>query len=71
MESIQGTWGGDVDLNNGEVTKLFQSYKKRQETCEVLGLKEPRSIRNIQLQIQHVRNELIRPDMEFISKGEK
>jgi len=69
MESVQGKWGGDVDLSNGEVTKLFLSYKEKQETCKNLGLKEPRSIQNIQLQLQHIRNEVIRHDMEFVSTG--
>ena len=44
MESVQGKWAGDVDLNDGEVSKLFQNHQQKKDMCEKLGLKEPRSV---------------------------
>ena len=71
MESVERKWRGDVDLNDGEVNKLYQNYKERQNICLRFGLKEPRSIHMINFQADNIRNEIIKPDMTFISKGTK
>ena len=47
MESVHGKWGGDVDLNDGKISELLQSYQQKKDICQSLGLQEPRSIRNV------------------------
>ena len=69
MESVDGKWKGDIDLNDGELQALYQDYQDKQKVCASLGLEEPRSISSIQFQIEYVRKEILRPDMEFISNG--
>ena len=69
MESVEGKWHGDVDLNDGQLTRLYKTYKERQQLCLELGLKEPRTIFNTELQAENIRNEVIKSDMAFISEG--
>lgn len=69
MESVEGKWRGDVDLNDGQVTQLYKNYKERQHLCSKFGLKEPRTILTVKLQAESIRNEVMKPDMAFISQG--
>ena len=69
MESVEGKWRGDVDLNDGQVNQLYKSYLERQQLCSRFGLKEPRSMITVATQAENIRNNVIKPDMAFISKG--
>ena len=60
MESVSGKWSGDVDLVDGKVEDLYQSYQSRQQLCNTLGLKEPRPMHNVKLQIHEMRDEVVR-----------
>ncbi len=69
MESVQGKWNGDVDLNDGSLQKLFQSYQDKKALCKSFGLKEQRSAQALRFQIDELRSEVMKPDMTFIFKG--
>jgi hypothetical protein len=37
-ESVKGEWSGDVDMNDGSLSKLFQEYQGRMEAAGKIGL---------------------------------
>ena len=69
MELVKGEWHGDVDLNDGQLHELYKCYKERQHMCSELGLKDPRSIHTVKVQIECIRNDIMKPDMAFVSQG--
>ena len=40
FEFVHGKWSGDVDINDGKVTELYQLYQSHQKFCECLGPKQ-------------------------------
>lgn len=37
-ESTKGVWSGDVDLNNGELQKLYRDHLARLEFIDAIGV---------------------------------
>ena len=67
-ESTRGVWSGDIDLNDGELDKLFQSMQKRLAFIQSLGLKERREV-NVLIADLEVLLENSSDDKDFVLKS--
>ena len=38
--SVRGEWSGDVDLNDGKLSSLYQNFKDRMKAASKIGLGE-------------------------------
>ena len=60
-ESTRGVWSGDVDHNDGNLTKLYQKYKDRLLSIENLHLSNPDLYNQLEKQFL-----LLKSDLEFL-----
>ena len=37
---MRGEWSGDIDLNDGKLSNLYQNFKDRMKAASEIGLKE-------------------------------
>lgn len=67
---MRGEWNGDVNVGDGQLEELYETYQLRMVQCKTLGLTTPRTIANVTTDVNAMRKALI-DDLTFISKGKQ
>ena len=67
-ESLTHIWSGDVDMCDGSLPKLYQTYMNRRSFVEGLGLGDRRGQWDISIDLSTIELEMI-TDIDFISEG--
>ena len=67
-ESTRLQWSGDVNLNDGELEKLYETYKSNLTFVSEIGLKERRNPTVIKDDMV-TSTKLITEDMSFLCTG--
>lgn len=61
-ESVKGLWTGDVDLNDGKLPLLYETYTDRKESIKALGLPNPSDrasvIKDLSAEKKHLEEDL-------------
>ena len=68
-ESTKGEWSGDVDKNDGSLSKLFQEYQSRILVAGKIGLGDRCSPQCIEADL-HATLHLLDSDLTFVHSGE-
>ena len=68
MESLRREWSGDVDLGDGQLEQLHQTYMQLISFIKGIGLEKRKPL---QVVIQDLREELktLKNDSEFLQSG--
>ena len=67
-ESVNMVWSGDVDLNDGELQKAYQQYRKQLEFISGIGL-NTRQTKELIVQDLKVLCDWLVSDKDFAIKG--
>ena len=69
-ESVRGEWNGDVDLNDGAVSHLYNEYKQHLDFVTSIG-REKRSDRvSVKKDLCQLKQHMVE-DIEFVTKSER
>ena len=67
-ESVSGKWSGDVDLNDGQMNRLYQKFQQQVQWVDGIGLESRSTSDRVQSDLR-VAMEYVDSDLEFISSG--
>lgn len=67
-ESTKGVWSGDVDLNNGELQKLYRDHLARLEFIDAIGVNGRAERGVLKSDLEEMLHNLVE-DVEFCRNG--
>ena len=67
-ESTKGVWSGDVDLNDGELQKLYRDHLDRLEFIDAVGVKDRAERGVVKSDLEELLHNLVQ-DVEFCGNG--
>ena len=67
-ESTRGVWAGDIDLNDGQLKRLYEDLQNEKKWINGIGLKDRRHQEAVRRDLSIAMNKLV-TELQFVHSG--